>query len=371
MGDQEVTAEVKSVGELFEEGLLTIPDYQRPYKWETRHVRQLLQDIEREAGEWDKTGKPDSYEYRLGSVIVHRKNDNEIVDGQQRLVTLTLALNVLGKTDHLPLLEAEFSSDISKRNILANHEFIKNKWANDGQHRDLINFILDRCTVVVIRLHDLDEAFQLFDSQNARGKTLEPHDLLKAYHLREMSDDISEERKLGYVKRWEEAAAREEHARGYMTLTSLIGLYLYRIRRWAVGLKAGEFTKEEIGEFKGITICKHKYRYVRTLQEVSALSDCRLHQINEPIVNGHCFFEYVLYYLEMGDRLFPNVDDNDQESRKNDETGIPIYKKICSYDGWWRTGDGYVRRLFKAAVLHYHDKFENHHIDQAAESIFQ
>lgn len=39
---------------------------------------------------------------------------------------------------------------------------------------------------------DISEAFQFFDSQNARGKALYPHDLLKAYHLREMAG-VSEE----------------------------------------------------------------------------------------------------------------------------------------------------------------------------------
>ena len=38
-----------------------------------------------------------------------------------------------------------------------------------------------------IELSDISEAFQFFDSQNARGKDLEAHDLLKAYHLREMT----------------------------------------------------------------------------------------------------------------------------------------------------------------------------------------
>jgi hypothetical protein len=39
---------------------------------------------------------------------------------------------------------------------------------------------------VIINVDKVEEAFQLFDSQNTRGKELDPHDLLKAYHLREM-----------------------------------------------------------------------------------------------------------------------------------------------------------------------------------------
>ena len=49
----------------------------------------------------------------------------------------------------------------------------------------------------------LSEAFQLFDSQNNRGKSLEPHDLLKAYHLRKQ---YSEDEKI--VEKWEQFCRR-------------------------------------------------------------------------------------------------------------------------------------------------------------------
>lgn len=42
--------------------------------------------------------------------------------------------------------------------------------------------------MVVITVDKISEAFQLFDSQNTRGRALYPHDLLKAYHLREIHD---------------------------------------------------------------------------------------------------------------------------------------------------------------------------------------
>jgi len=50
-----------------------------------------------------------------------------------------------------------------------------------------IDFLLNNCQVAVFILDEISEAFQFFDSQNARGRDLEPHDLLKAYHLREFS----------------------------------------------------------------------------------------------------------------------------------------------------------------------------------------
>ena len=55
--------------------------------------------------------------------------------------------------------------------------------------------------MVVIQVGKESEAFQLFDSQNTRGRALDPHDLLKAYHLREMQNDKYE---MEYaVTKWE------------------------------------------------------------------------------------------------------------------------------------------------------------------------
>ncbi|RKW99274.1 hypothetical protein D9C01_13160 [Corynebacterium diphtheriae] len=44
-------------------------------------------------------------------------------------------------------------------------------------------YFLDHCTLVRLVVNDLDAAFQMFDSQNTRGRALLPTDLLKAYHL--------------------------------------------------------------------------------------------------------------------------------------------------------------------------------------------
>ena len=67
--------------------------------------------------------------------------------------------------------------------------------------RKLRDFIEKQCELIVVITDDVSEAFQFFDSQNARGKALYPHDLLKAYHLREMSD-IDERKTEQIVKEW-------------------------------------------------------------------------------------------------------------------------------------------------------------------------
>ena len=77
-------AQVISVEELLNKKNLAIPHYQRPYRWTTENVSQLLEDI------FDsyKKGKK---QYRIGTVILHNNGETlDIVDGQQRTITFSL-----------------------------------------------------------------------------------------------------------------------------------------------------------------------------------------------------------------------------------------------------------------------------------------
>lgn len=82
---------------------------------------------------------------------------------------------------------------------------------------------MNKCEFVLFTVSKQDEAFQLFDSQNARGKTLEPFDLLKAFHLREMECD-SEDDRTKCVERWETSVDNG-------TLKSILGNHLFKIRK--------------------------------------------------------------------------------------------------------------------------------------------
>ena len=62
---------------------LVLPDYQRPYKWSKRNVKELLSDISKAIDERQKYG--DSYKYRIGTILIHDSKDGlNIVDGQQK-----------------------------------------------------------------------------------------------------------------------------------------------------------------------------------------------------------------------------------------------------------------------------------------------
>ncbi len=181
---------------------LQIPNYQRPYKWTAKNVIQLLDDI-------IDARSQNKEIYRVGTLILHQDEKDQalynIVDGQQRTITFSLLLHAMGVSE-IPFLEQPLSNNyLNDRNIRANYRALERRIGNieKSEHAELLNYIKSNCELIVVITKDISEAFQFFDSQNARGKKLYPHDLLKAYHLREMnhlkSPEIEE-----VVKVWED-----------------------------------------------------------------------------------------------------------------------------------------------------------------------
>ena len=117
-------AEIKSINELLKMDL-DIPDYQRPYKWSIQNIEDLLSDITNAIADSERyrTG----FKYRIGTIIVH-KNENgiyEIVDGQQRIISLTLLKQCLEPGFHCSILNKDFTNKVTQGNIHTNYMFIR------------------------------------------------------------------------------------------------------------------------------------------------------------------------------------------------------------------------------------------------------
>ncbi|MCW1448496.1 DUF262 domain-containing protein [Citrobacter freundii] len=69
-----------------------IPSYQRPYSWTVDNAEQLIDDIY-------ESSQSEEREYFIGSMICINKGQNqyEVVDGQQRLTTLSIIVSELKK----------------------------------------------------------------------------------------------------------------------------------------------------------------------------------------------------------------------------------------------------------------------------------
>ncbi|CAH5970687.1 hypothetical protein AI3057V1_0633 [Citrobacter freundii] len=368
-----VSYQVKKTRMLLEQRL-TIPSYQRPYKWQQKHVNQLIDDV---------LTHQNKQSYRLGTVVLHRDKLNpayegelDIVDGQQRLLTLTLLCSVLDQSGEFstPLLEQSFASRTSINNLEHNAKVIENRLVglNDNERKSLLHFVCNKCELIEVTLDDLSEAFQFFDSQNARGKALAPHDLLKAYHLREMMDATEQAERLHHVSLWEQGVSPDDES---ANLHLIMGEYLFRLRRWLDGDYGVQFNRHNLEVFKGVNLSTSDYHY---LQSLLALDFAVEHynndpirkwdkqnkpypfQVNQLIINGKRFFEYIQHYKSLHHTLF----EGDNALLGN------FLKKHTRYAGSSRKGDMYIKNLFMCAVMAYYDKFGDKELIQAATVCF-
>jgi hypothetical protein len=358
---------------------LNIPVYQRPYKWQERHISQLIEDINFFKGK---------SAYRLGTLVVHKDENSDelnIVDGQQRTISCILLFRAIGEIiniedPHLKkeletikknLIDFDFTNETTAYNIQNNYAVARRAVAKCDE--DFVRFFLNHCELIYFEIGHISEAFQFFDSQNARGKDLDPHDLLKAFHLREYAE-ADEKLKLDNVTVWEKHQSND--------LARLFSEYLFRIRSWSRGDSAQIFDKNKIYLFKGVTIEKiADFKYADSLRILHHFTDeynKSFHrqidlakkpypfQLDAPIINGRRFFEMVSYYKALFDMAVEDI----HGGLKLNEISKEIFKVIKVYNGAKRSGDSYVRALFECALVFYIDKFGFSNINQAVEKIF-
>lgn len=219
---------------------LSIPEYQRPYKWSIQNIDDMLWDINNSI---QQSLSFKNYKYRMGTIILHKSGDVlNVVDGQQRLISLTLICKYLNDGFVNDILGKEFSDKITQRHIHDNYIHIREWFSlrDQATKEAFISAFSNILELVVIQVGKESEAFQLFDSQNTRGRALDPHDLLKAFHLREMQNDKYE---MEYaVTKWE--------AKDVSKIRELFSVYLFPIWNWSRGTKTWRFTDHDIDTYK-------------------------------------------------------------------------------------------------------------------------
>lgn len=236
----------------------TIPLYQRSYAWTTEESEELFEDLMRAMNDSSSKGSVDDLPpYFLGSIVLIKGDDPDaqIIDGQQRLTTLTMLLSAIRsksspnyvesltaficekgniitgtpKRYHLSLRtrDAEFFKKYiqdeggikelqalqdaqlpeSQRNIRDNTlGFIREvQKLSDKQLIDLTQFIVNRCFLIVVSVSspDLDSAYRIFSVLNSRGLNLSYSDILKA----EIISAIPQDKQHIYADKWENIEA--------------------------------------------------------------------------------------------------------------------------------------------------------------------
>lgn len=385
--------QVKSVYQLLSEPQLHIPNYQRPYKWTADNLQALLTDLR---------NYRDKSAYRLGTVVFHHNSEHlDIVDGQQRTLTLMLLVKAIAEhmQEHKDLIQRKDLSEqiaelvtnidaflstqpdsphsgITHTNLYQNYQAAKRAVAQPEFGEADIAFLLHKCQVVTFVLNDISEAFQFFDSQNSRGRDLNPHDLLKAYHLREFPEHEAA-LKAEAVKDWESQKSHE--------LARVFAHYLYRIRHWVNNQQAHYFSKDDIGLFKGVNLYQAAhYPYTQALRiQHEQVDNYNNHfqrkldqntlafpfQLDQIVINGRRFFEMIAHYQTLINSLTGEALTK-QSSIPLSDRAQQILNALNSYGARHRTGDRYIRMLFDCALLYYFDKFGKEQLSEAIEKFF-
>lgn len=340
---------------------LTIPGYQRPYRWSTESAVTLVTDTY-------AAFVNNISEYRIGSVVLHKEVDENgavklnVVDGQQRLTTISIILFVFSELKREPQYEKlsklldEKYNELSCDAIVNNLNVIRRKVLEIDKTKldDYIGYLLHKCTLVRIITDDEQEAFQFFDSQNSRGKELAPHDLLKSYHLREMRDE-SERTKIEIVSAWENTKQSD--------LENLFSDHLFPLVNWYKQRDGLNYSIKKNKTFKGIkknnnfnfsvyNRAANLYIERFNLEGMYELVSGKLinqFQLTQPVIAGKRFFQYSLHYYDMYKEIVKLVD----SKFKNDE----IVKS--------GPGDSYVYNLFINVLMFFIDKFNMESLTEA------
>jgi len=226
-----------------------IPSYQRPYAWEREQTQELIEDL------YSFYCSEDNDSYFLGSIVLIKREDApdaHVIDGQQRLTTLTILLAVLasklsgddraeykdfiierGKKalkiePHPRLTIREIDNDFfqkyihqinidelielipaslkteAQQNLRNNAEVIKNFiestiGSDEEKIMDFGQFLATRCFLVAVSTPSQDSAFRVFSVLNSRGLDLLPTDIIKA----ELIGNIPTKKQKKYTDLWE------------------------------------------------------------------------------------------------------------------------------------------------------------------------
>ena len=378
----EIIADIRSVRDILRMDL-RIPPYQRPYKWEKDQVVQLLNDIKNDLSKTQSNSR-----YRIGSLIlcidaekIEEKWDRsiDIVDGQQGITTILLILNYL-QYEYESNLETrlKYNTSISYDNMKTNQGVIENWFEKNKEIKEkFAKHLLDKCELVFVKVFEISQAFQMFDSQNGTGKPLAPYNLLKAYHLNSIKDSkIQKECDI----EWEKAGKFYSgiYEKNLDLLNQLFSEQLYKTRIWTRNKIPDPFTREDIKEFKGNDFENQKtnfysYQLNDLLSYLSEKMDKVLAsngyhikpfkspcvkdeydirnfmQITNTITNGNYFFKYTDTYVNLYKELFLTSSD------KNDFQNF--YQTHCFYEKWYRDGDTYLRKLYESLIIRLYDRF--------------
>ena len=246
---KEIQAKTRSVRELLSDTKYGIDYYQREYKWQTKQIVELVSDLttaflEEYQPQHERKDVASYGHYFLGSIVIsHSEEKKQIVDGQQRLTSLTLLLIYLhniqkDRPDAVSIEkmifseeygEKSFNLDIPERNECMNALFdgtpydavdqvesIQNligryndieeafpaEIANDKALPYFVDWLRNKTQLVEITAYADADAYTIFETMNDRGLSLSNTDMLKGYLLASITDTAKRAEANKEIKQW-------------------------------------------------------------------------------------------------------------------------------------------------------------------------
>ena len=234
--ENKIEANDRSILEVLDKKKYTVDYFQREYSWKQKHIEQLVTDLASaflanyEAAH-ERTEVENYNTYYLGPFVLSEKDgQRSIIDGQQRLTSLTLFMIYLhnlqaslglseniesmifsekfGKKsfnitveERVPCLQSLFDTgfynpadgdDASTRNMAARYEDIGNafpKEINAQAFPYFIDWLKEQVVLVEIIAYSDDNAYTVFETMNDRGLNLTSTEMLKGYVLSRFKGD--------------------------------------------------------------------------------------------------------------------------------------------------------------------------------------
>ncbi|MFK5586131.1 DUF262 domain-containing protein [Lactobacillus delbrueckii] len=248
---------------VLEKQRFTVDYFQREYRWGQKQIEQMLDDFQSTFEEFYDPEKHDTPEevagygyYYMGCIICTGDSVKKIIDGQQRLTSLTLLLiylnhlqkkNVKNEDDQVPLDDMIYSKQFSKKsfnidvadrtdcmrallnedstyvptnesseNMLARYSDIEDYFPNELKGEALpffINWVVEKVLLLEIDTPSEDEAHTIFLTMNDRGLSLNSAEMMKAYIIQQ----VAEPDRLEANHKWQENINKIKNASSYDT----------------------------------------------------------------------------------------------------------------------------------------------------------
>lgn len=232
-----IDGKARTIGEILRGKRYGIDYYQREYRWQRKQAKELIDDLTEAFLSSHLAGNPrnavEKYgNYFLGSIILSERDGQRfIVDGQQRLTTITLLLLLLHRRqgerkDRVALEELIYSERFGERafniavedrraimsalfngyvpntsdasesvqTIVARYQDLDELMQEQSEDIDdaalpyFCDWLIEKVYLIEISAASDEDAYTIFETMNDRGLSLTPLDMLKGYLLANISD---------------------------------------------------------------------------------------------------------------------------------------------------------------------------------------